>query len=194
MIGIIDHGAGNIRSVTNALDDLRAAWFVGSTPEMFAGATKVILPGVGAASDAMGALRAAGMDRWIRECQLPLLGICLGMQLLFQSTAEHDTTCLGLIPGAVRRFGAPALRVPHMGWNRVHAEPADPLFNGITSGEHFYFVHSYYATPGIGTIATATYGTPIAAAVRAGRVCGVQFHPEKSGPVGLRLLRNFVES
>ncbi len=192
MIGIIDYGAGNRRSVINALERLGAAAFVSGSVAALARADRLILPGVGAAGSAMKLLEERGLAGWLRTTELPLLGICLGAQLLFERSAESDRPCLGLLPGSVERFDLPDLKAPHMGWNRVHRVAPDPLFDGIDDGEFFYFVHSYYMAPGVATIGRARHGVEIAAAVSRGNARGVQFHPEKSGAAGLRLLNNFI--
>ncbi|HVZ39918.1 MAG TPA: imidazole glycerol phosphate synthase subunit HisH [Candidatus Kapabacteria bacterium] len=192
MIGIIDYGSGNLGSVRNALDRLGAGSFVSSSPAELDRAEKLILPGVGAAGNAMRLIAASGLQEWLHRLEAPLLGICLGMQLMFEYSRENHTPCLGLVPGTVEPFAAPGLRTPHTGWNQVYPTADDPLFRDIAPGEYFYFVHSYYAAPGAATIATATYGAEFSAAVTRANSRGVQFHPEKSGPAGLRLLENFI--
>ena len=193
-IGIIDYGAGNIRSVSNALRDLGVEHFVSAERGELAQASKVILPGVGEARSAMDALDAQNLPEWLRDLQVPFLGICLGMQLLFDRSTERDTPCLGLVRGTVVRFaGSGGTKVPHMGWNAVRPVAAHPLFDGIADGEHFYFVHSYHAPVTGDAIARSEHDVPFAAAVAVRNYAGVQFHPEKSGRAGLRLLRNFVD-
>ena len=155
-------------------------------PARLRSASHVILPGVGAAADCMNRLRQSGLVNTIRELRQPLLGICVGMQLLFESSEEGDVECLGLLPGCVgrlpRREGLP---VPHMGWN--------PLLNDIEPGDYVYFVHSYAVPLSERTLATTTYGAPFSAAVQHGNVYGAQFHPERSARVGAQLLRNFLK-
>lgn len=190
-VAVIDYGAGNLRSVEFALERLRVPHRRVSRPEDLEGAARVILPGVGAARSAMRELERRGLAGALRGSGVPLLGICLGMQLLAERSEEDGgVPCLGLLPGHVRRFPA-GLRVPQIGWNEVDAR-GDPLFRGVEARPHFYFLHSYRMTcPPETAVATAEYGGPFAAAVRAGIRAGVQFHPEKSGPAGLRVLTNF---
>ncbi|MBS1913761.1 MAG: imidazole glycerol phosphate synthase subunit HisH [Bacteroidetes bacterium] len=192
MIGIIDYGSGNFGSVRNALDRLGAGSFISSSPAELDRAEKLILPGVGAAGNAMRLIAESGLEGWLRGLEAPLLGICLGMQLMFDYSQENQTACLGLVPGTVEPFAVPGLRTPQIGWNRVYPAVEDPLFRDIPSGEYFYFVHSYYAAPGAATVATGIYGVEFSAAVTRANIRGVQFHPEKSGPAGLRLLENFI--
>lgn len=200
MIALIDYGAGNLRSVEFALDRLGVAHGRAATPDDAREARALVLPGVGAAASAMAELARRGWPPALRDDDRPLLGICLGMQLLCEASEEGGvrTAGLGLIEGVVRRFGwdVPGREagppVPHNGWNRVRREGEDPLFGGLADGEHFYFLHSYRAAcPGATVTATAAYGERFPAAVRSGRVTGVQFHPEKSGPAGAIVLRNF---
>lgn len=193
---VIDYGAGNLRSVTNALAHLGVAHAVTDDPEVVARAEKVVLPGVGAAAACMGALRARGLADALRSCGAPVLGICLGMQVLAELSDEGDppVECLGILPGRVERFSE-GLKVPHIGWNTVRVlHQDDPLFHRVAEDEPFYFLHGYrLRTEPAFVLAETTYGAPYPSAVRRGRVWGVQFHPEKSGPAGLQLLRNFVE-
>lgn len=198
-VAILDYEAGNLTSVQRALASLGCAAEVTADPAVVAQADRVVFPGVGAAGSCMASLRRRGLDRALAEVvtsRRPLLVICVGMQLLFTHSEEDGgVDCLGLLPGTVQRFrpSDPTIKVPHMGWNTV-ATDGDPLFAGIPSGSHFYFVHSYHCVPGDGvqTIARSDHGGAFCAGVRAGPVAAVQFHPEKSGPVGLRLLANFL--
>jgi glutamine amidotransferase len=195
MIGIIEYGAGNIRSISNALDRLGTQHFVSNNSNVLCNASKLIFPGVGEARNAMESLRQSGLTEWLKDVTLPFLGICLGMQLLFEHTSERATDCLSIIAGVSLRFDtehAP-LKVPHMGWNQVHHTGSDGLFSGISQNEYFYFVHSYYAPVVPATIGTTEYGIPFTSAVRQNNYYGVQFHPEKSGKAGLLLLKNFCE-
>lgn len=191
-VAVVDHGAGNLVSVGRALETCGASVAVATTGRDLADAAAVILPGVGATGAAMTSLNSTGMDDALRSWDRPLLGICVGMQVLFESSAEDDGACLGLLPGRVERLSASVL--PHMGWNDVHHQ-GDPIFTGITDGAPFYFAHSFAMgpAPGVG-IATTIYGSPFTAAARAGNRVGVQFHPERSGRAGLRLLANFVSA
>lgn len=193
-IALIDYGAGNLRSVANALAHVGAEFEITADPEVVASAEKVVFPGVGAAASCMRDLRSRGLADAIRACRRPVLGICLGMQVLTESSAEASppVACLGLLPGHAERFGA-GVKVPQMGWNTVHTLREDPLFDGIPNDEPFYFLHAYRVrTSAEHILAETEYDGPYASAVRRGHVVGVQFHPEKSGPAGLRLLENFV--
>jgi glutamine amidotransferase len=192
-VAIIDSGGANLASLQFALERLGARSLVSSDADAIAQAPRVLLPGVGAAADAMRRLHRAGLDRLIPTLQMPLLGICLGMQLLYQHSAEGDTECLGILDGAVERLStAPGRPVPHMGWNTLESIGDDPLLAGVDAASYLYFVHSYAAAVADGTLAAVHYGRPLAAAVRHGNFRGVQFHPERSGAVGARILRNFL--
>jgi glutamine amidotransferase len=199
-VAIIDYQAGNLTSVQRALAHLGQAAEVTADPAVIAAADRVIFPGVGAAGSCMANLRAAGLDQALQHviaAGKPLLCICVGMQLLFASSEEDGgVACLGLVPGAVRRF-RPAdrsLKVPHMGWNPVRWEHPDPLWDGIANDSPFYFVHSYYCDPaaGVAPLVTSDHGQRFCAGLRHGNLAAFQFHPEKSGPVGLKLLGNFL--
>jgi glutamine amidotransferase len=187
---IVDNGGANVASVRYALERLGARAELSVDPGVIAGAPRVILPGVGAAGDAM--RRLASLKDVIRGLRQPLLGICLGMQLLYEGSAEGDADCLGLVAGRVQRLAeALGQPVPHMGWNTL-APRACALFEGIVAGAHVYFAHSYAAPVGPDTVARCDYGGPFCAAVSRGNLHGVQFHPERSGAVGARLLANFL--
>jgi glutamine amidotransferase len=196
MIAIVDYGLGNIESVKYALDRLGAGSVVTAKRGEIAAADGVILPGVGAFGQAMANLRALGLVEALREAASsprPFLGICLGLQLLFDSSEEHGRhEGLAILPGGVRRFPA-EIRVPQMGWNQVRQVRPGGLFAGIEDGAWFYFAHSYYAVPADAdaVIGATDYGGEYASAVQRGPVLAVQFHPEKSGPTGLRMLQNF---
>ncbi|CAI8245380.1 MAG: Imidazole glycerol phosphate synthase subunit HisH [SAR116 cluster bacterium] len=196
MIAIIDSGGANIASVTFALERCGATATLTTDAEMIASADKVILPGVGAAPVAMAQLQKAGLVDCIRGLTQPVLGICLGMQLLFERSEEGDTALLGLIPGSVGAFQpAPGLSIPHMGWNRLlptAGAAANPLLKGIDDGAHVYFVHSYFAPVSGDTVAACRYGADFTALVAHGNFMGAQFHPERSGPIGARILQNFL--
>ena len=197
MIAIIDSGGANIASVTFALERCGATATLTTDAEKIASADKVILPGVGAAPVAMAQLQKAGLVDCIRGLTQPVLGICLGMQLLFERSEEGDTALLRLIPGTVGAFQpAPGLSIPHMGWNRLlptAGAAANPLLKGIDDGAHVYFVHSYFAPVSGDTVAACRYGADFTALVAHGNFMGAQFHPERSGPIGARILQNFLE-
>ena len=195
MIGIINYGAGNIRSVSNALNRLSAQHFVSNDCNELTQANKLIFPGVGEARSAMDALVHTGLIDWLKEVTVPFLGICLGMQLLFEHSTERATKCLGIVSGTNERFDSEKskLKVPHMGWNQVQQNGNNPLFSGIKSGENFYFVHSYYAPIVPATIGITDYDVQFTSAMHQKNYYGVQFHPEKSSKAGLQLLKNFIE-
>jgi glutamine amidotransferase len=197
VITVVDYGLGNLGSVTKAFRHVGAPVTLTGDPEALRAARALVLPGDGAFGTAMEELRARGLLGVIREAVLaekPLLGICVGMQLLFEGSEEHGRhEGLGILHGQVRRFQG-ELPVPHMGWNRLQEVRRDPLLRGLAPGSHVYFVHSYYcAAEPADVIATTDYGVPFAAIVGRGCVWGMQFHPEKSQRVGLRLIENFVE-
>jgi len=190
---LIDSGGSNIGSVQYALERLGVSAPLTRDAALITQAERVILPGVGAAAPAMARLREAGLVDLIRGLKQPLLGVCVGMQILFECSEEGDVECLGLIPGAVRKLpAAPGLRVPHMGWNRLERLRESPLLDGIAEGAFAYFVHSYAAEAGPDCIAASTHGARFAAMVERGNVAGAQFHPERSAAVGARLLENFL--
>jgi imidazole glycerol-phosphate synthase subunit HisH len=192
-LAIIDSGGANIASLQFAIERLGIPSVLTTDPAELQAATHVMLPGVGAAADCMARLRKAGLIDSIRQLRQPLLGICVGMQLLFEASDEGDVPCLGLLPGRVRRFSdQPDLPVPHMGWNQLEFSTPSPLLAGITSGDYVYFVHSYRASVSAATLATTRYGEPFAALVQQGHIYGAQFHPERSAASGARLLQNFL--
>lgn len=211
MIGIVNYGMGNLRSVQKALERVGAQAQLIDTPEAINAAERLILPGVGAFADGMAHLADRGMveplQRYARSGR-PMLGICLGMQLLFDSStegapsAEEPVVGLGVLPGKVVRFsedqgpGQARLKVPHMGWNQIEFSHGTPLFDGLDTGDEVYFVHAYYCVPGDSADAAATtgYGGRICSAVHRGSVWATQFHPEKSQRVGLRILENFTNT
>jgi imidazole glycerol-phosphate synthase subunit HisH len=191
---VIENGGGNVASVRFALERLGVEAELTHDAERISRASHVILPGVGAARDAMHRLAEHGLDRLIPSLAQPVLGICLGMQLLFESSAEGDTPCLGILAGRAERFvDAPERPVPHMGWNSLEILREAPLLTGIPAGEYAYFVHSYALPVGADTLATTAYGTAFAAVVQRGNFHGAQFHPERSARAGARLLQNFLE-
>ena len=190
---LIDAGGANIGSVRYALERLGARAILSADPEVIAGAERVILPGVGAAQAGMARLHELGLVPLVRSLEQPLLGICLGMQLLFESSDEGDVECLGLLPGRIRKLAAsPGIRVPHMGWNTLEPRGNDPLLAGVDSGAQAYFVHSYAAPVDDNTLATTQHGGIFASVVRSGHCAGAQFHPERSSQAGARLLENFL--
>ena len=199
MINIIDYGRGNLHSVQKALERLGAEVRVSSKPEDILSAAKVILPGVGAFGDCMGNLERYGLVPAIRETAAagkPLLGICLGLQMLFEGSEEDPgVPGLGIFPGQVKLIEAPGLKIPHMGWNSLTWRQESILFRWLPAGSFVYFVHSYHAVPEDASLVTAVteYGGAVTAAVGQGNVQAVQFHPEKSGTVGLQILKNFKE-
>lgn len=190
-VAIVKYNAGNVCSVANALERIGVRYILSDEPRDLLSADRVIFPGVGEASTAIAYLRERGLDETLRRIQAPLLGICLGMQLLCESSDENDASCLGILPGRVERF-TQALKVPHMGWSKI--EMSDhPLFAGIRQQSYLYFVHSYRLAVGQDTIATCSYAENFSAAVARENFMGVQFHPEKSAEVGQKLLKNFME-
>lgn len=197
MIAVIDYGAGNLKSVTKALDHLGYANTIVSRPEELEAADGMILPGVGAFPMCMAALRKSGMDQAILQQagKKPLLGICLGMQMLLDSSTEMGgDQGLGLIPGTVEKIET-NLKLPHIGWNSLNIVNPDPLTAGLSDGDYVYFVHSFCAqVKNPEDLALTTdYGTTVTAMIARGNVFGCQFHPEKSGPVGMTILKNFGE-
>ena len=190
---IIDSGGANLASLQYALERLGVAARVSAEAREIAAADRVVLPGVGSAADAMQRLRAAGLAVVLRQLTQPVLGICLGMQLLFERSAEGDTECLGILPGTVRRLEPSTTRpVPHMGWNRLQGLTDDALLKGLGTEAYFYFVHGYAVPLGPFTCAQTHYGEDFSAVVRQGNFCGVQFHPERSAASGARVLENFL--
>ena len=190
---IVDYKAGNLTSVRLAFDALGAETIVTSDPEAVRAASRVVFPGVGAAASAMANLRALGLTEVVREAAVtrPFLGICLGMQILFEHSEEDGgVDMLGVLPGRVRRFpDRPGFKVPEIGWNQVYGLAMD----GVPDGSEFYFVHSYYAEKGPDTLGVTEYaGVSFSSAVRRGRLLATQFHPEKSGKLGLALLKEFL--
>jgi imidazole glycerol-phosphate synthase subunit HisH len=191
---IVDSGGANISSLRFALARLGCAAPLSSDPALIRGASHVFLPGVGAANEAMTRLERSGLAELVRGLDQPVLGICLGMQLLYEASDEDGgRACLGVIPGRVERIrGGPDRPVPHMGWNLTSLAPDCPLFEGLPRAAHFYFVHSYAVPPGPDTVAVADYGGEFTAVVAHGNFRGTQFHPERSGAAGARVLTNFL--
>ncbi|MBC8027650.1 MAG: imidazole glycerol phosphate synthase subunit HisH [Steroidobacteraceae bacterium] len=194
-VAIIDSGGANITSLRVALGRLGAESLVTSDADTIRRATRVLLPGVGSAHDAMARLRRSGLDQVIPTLKQPLLGVCLGMQILFDSSEEGPAKGLSVIPGSVVGLkAAPGLPVPHMGWNQLVQTKPDPLLDGISSIDYVYFVHGFAAPIGEHTIASVDYGSHLTAVVRRDNFCGTQFHPERSGTVGARILANFLKA
>lgn len=192
MIAIIDYNTGNIRSVENALHRLGAEYELSADPDAIRRADRVILPGVGHCGEAIARLREQGLDRVIRDLRRPVLGICVGMQAMCRHTEEGDADGLGIFDAKVRRFdSAGGFKVPHMGWNNI-SNLDSKLFRDIKGGENVYFVHSYYTPLCPDTIATTDYGGMFSSALKYENFYGTQFHPEKSGDAGEKIISNFL--
>lgn len=194
-IAVVDHGAGNLVSIAQGLRRAGAEVTVAETPDELADADGIVLPGVGSTRAVMAGIENAGFTSPLQTSTVPLLGICVGMQVLFDHSDEDGTTCLGLLSGRVRRIQH-APRLPHIGWNDLELMGDDPLLSELPEDPTVYFVHSYAPVPDDRRIVTATawYGSEIVAAVRRSQIAGVQFHPERSGTIGLAILARFVES
>ncbi|MGE5411760.1 MAG: imidazole glycerol phosphate synthase subunit HisH [Clostridiales bacterium] len=193
MIALIDYGAGNTASVANALENLNAEYVLTNKESDICKAHKVIFPGVGEASFAIKQLHKSNLFNLLRIVKKPMLGICLGMQLMCEFSTEGNVACLGIIPGRVEKFDAEKTNVPHMGWNEVFQTKPSKLFEGIKDGEFFYFANSFYMPLGESTIAKTNHGIDFTAAIEKDNFFGVQFHPEKSAEAGLKLLQNFLK-
>lgn len=190
---IIDAGGANLGSVRAAFARLGVTPELSRDPARIAAAERLVLPGVGAAAPVMKTLRDSGLDALLRSLKTPLLGVCIGMQVLFEQSEEGDVPGLGLLRGEVRKLPAsPGIRLPHMGWNRLARRVDSPLLDGIDEGAQAYFVHSYGVIGSAGAIAETEHGSTFCAAVARGNIAGAQFHPERSGDVGARFLRNFL--
>ncbi len=198
-VGVLDYDAGNLTSVENALRHLGARWVLSPDPQALAGSDRLIFPGDGHAATSMENLRARGLDTLLRDFAArgrPILGICVGSQIVLESSEEGPTECLGLVPGICRRLpGGPDLKVPHMGWNAVHFEVDHPLVRGVPQDASFYFVHSYYTEPRAPAqvLGTTDHGIRFAVGFLKDTLATWQFHPEKSGEAGLRLVKNFLD-
>ena len=193
MIAIVDYKMGNLRSVENALKRLGAEFCVTADPKVIRSADRVLLPGVGNAAEAMQNLREAGLVNVIRSLRRPVLGICVGMQVMCRHSEEGDVDCLNIFDSHVKRFEPAAdLKVPHMGWNQI-GNLETKLFKGLDGGSYVYFVHSYYPELCPDTIATSQHGVMFSAALKYENFYGTQFHPEKSGDVGERIIENFLK-
>ncbi len=196
-MAIIDYNTGNLRSVMNALERVGVEYVVTADHDVLRSADKVLLPGVGEASSAMEKLRERGLDTLIPTLTQPVLGICIGMQLMCESSEEGDATCMGIFPTKVVKLpktmaDGELLKVPHVGWDTIEGLKT-PLFEGVDVGVHIYYVHSYAAELCEETIATTDYGVKFSASLNRGNFYGVQFHPEKSGAVGERIIENFLK-
>ena len=195
-IAIADYNAGNIRSVQKALEGFDTRAEITSSPDVIANADALVVPGQGACDSSMRHLRERGLVEPIREFikgGKPFLGVCLGLQLLLDSSEEGEEPCLGIVPGTCRRLPA-GRKIPHMGWNQVSLKKDHPIFEGVKDNSHFYFVHSYYADPKDRSLVAGTtdYGVEFCSAAAWDSVVAVQFHPEKSGSVGLKIYENFI--
>ncbi|MBI3884425.1 MAG: imidazole glycerol phosphate synthase subunit HisH [Opitutae bacterium] len=194
MLALVDSGGANLASVRFALERLGVRGELTADPAVIRAAERVILPGVGSAGEGMRRLRERGLIDCVRGLTQPVLGICLGLQLLFESSAEGPVETLGLLPGRVALLpAAPGVTVPHIGWNTVTRHRDTPLLHGLAADARFYFVHSYAAPVNEFTLASCAHGAPFAAIVQRGNFTGVQFHPERSGPAGAQLLKNFLQ-
>jgi glutamine amidotransferase len=193
MIALIDYGAGNVASVANALTELKEEFKITKNETDICRANKIIFPGVGEASFAIRQLHMLNLFSLLRIVKKPLLGICLGMQLMADHSTEGDVACLGIFPGTAEKFDSSKTKVPHMGWNDIEITADSKLFQDIKSGEHFYFANSYYVQLSEYTTCTTDNNIKFSSAMEKGNFYGVQFHPEKSGDAGLKLLKNFVE-
>ncbi len=190
-VAIVKYNAGNVASVQNALGRLGVESEVTDVAEILGRADKIIFPGVGEASTAMQYLRERGLDIAIKTLTQPVLGICLGMQLLCSHSEENDTDCLGIFPNTVNRFVSDDLKIPHIGWNTI-THLRQPMFNGVDENSYVYFVHGYYVETSAEVTAMCSYGVDFAAAIQHENFYAVQFHPEKSGAAGARILENFL--
>lgn len=191
MIAVIDYDTGNLCSVANALERLGAEYKITSSRSEICSADRVLLPGVGEASGAMQKLRERDLVEVIRSLRQPVLGICVGLQLLCASSEENDADCIGIFDNVVKRFDSSVVKVPHMGWNSIE-NLRSPLFEGVDQGAFVYYVHSFAPTIGETTIASTGYGVTFSGALSRNNFYGTQFHPEKSAAVGERILKNFI--
>lgn len=194
MISVVDYGAGNIRSMCDALNRLGASYTVTSDAGVISSADRVIIPGVGEASSAMSSLRSRGLDKIIKDLRVPVLGVCIGMQLMCRHSEEGDAECLDIIDTNVCRLSDPdgKIKIPHMGWNTI-TDLSGPLFEGIDDSAWVYYVHTFAADICGSTIARTEYGRKFSAALQRNNFFGVQFHPEKSAAAGERIISNFLK-
>ncbi len=193
MIAVIDYGAGNIQSVVNALSDINTDFIVTNKESDLLKCDKIIFPGVGEASFAVKKLHLLNLFTMLRIIKKPLLGICLGMQILCDKSIEGNVTCLGIINTTTEIFDTHKVKVPHMGWNKVEIIKSNKLFDGIENNSYFYFAHSYYVPLNDYTVAKSNYDIDFSAACYKDNFYGIQFHPEKSGIKGIKVLKNFIE-
>ncbi|AKC87751.1 imidazole glycerol phosphate synthase [Pseudoxanthomonas suwonensis] len=193
-VALVDAGGANLGSVCYALNRLGIEPEVTADAGAIRAADRVLLPGVSTAAQVMGRLRELGLVDTLRGLDAPLLGVCVGMQLLYERSEEGEVECLGLLPGVVRKLpAAPGIRIPHMGWNALRRMRDSTLLDGVAEGANAYFVHSYAAPITADTVAATDHGSLFSAVVQRGRLCGAQFHPERSAATGARILRNFIE-
>ena len=193
MIAVIDYGAGNTQSVINVLDELNVKYIVTNREIDINNCRKIIFPGVGEASFAVKKLHLLNLFTMLRVTRKPLLGICVGMQLLCEKSDEGNSVCLGIIPAVVHKFDESKVKVPHMGWNNVSYVKSSKLFDNIPENSYYYFANSYYAPMNETTLAKTEHGIEFSSAVVKENYYGVQFHPEKSGIAGIQLIKNFIE-
>ncbi len=193
MIALIDYGAGNVASVANALTELKHDFVITKNETEIIRAEKIIFPGVGEASFAMRKLHLLNLFSVLRMCVKPMLGICLGLQLMVEKSEEGNVACLGVFPGTAKKFDDTKVKVPHMGWNEIEIIKESKLFANIKSGTRFYFANSFYVPVNEFTTAKSEHDVQFSAAIEKGNFYGVQFHPEKSSDAGLQLLKNFIE-
>ncbi len=193
MIAIINYEAGNLASVSNAFKRLDEPYIISDKKEELDKADGIIFPGVGHAQPAMKSLQKNELDEWLKNTKKPVLGICLGMQLFYESSEEGESEGLGIIPGRLKKFDSCKAKVPHMGWNTFQNISTHPLMNSLNNEQFFYYVHSFFAPLNTYTVATCDYIQPFTSVVCKDNFWGVQFHPEKSGKVGSLLLQNFLQ-
>lgn len=193
MIAVIDYGAGNVASVANALSSLKQKYKISSSESEICTADKIIFPGVGEASYAIKQLHMLNLFSMMRMVKRPILGICLGMQLMMDNSSEGDVTCLGIFPGTVLKFDSAQTKVPHMGWNEIKFSKKSRLFKNINDGEKFYFANSFYVPVTEFTTSITNNNIDFSASLERDNFYGVQFHPEKSGEAGLKILQNFID-
>lgn len=193
MISLIDYGAGNTASVANVLKDLKCDFKITNNEREICNSDKVIFPGVGEASFAIRHLHMTNLFTMLRVVKKPLLGICLGMQLLCDKSKEGNVHALGIFPYSTEKFDESKIKVPHMGWNQVSYVKTSKLFDDIKDGEFFYFAHSFYVPNNEHSTSVCNYDVEFCASIEKGNYYGVQFHPEKSGPAGIQLIKNFIE-